>query len=942
MAQTLSHEIVHSVKVWNKEGYTQLQKYVMEAMGEDQFDTLLKEKLTGDDYSAAYDEVIADSCEMLLRDSKALEKIARENASLFVKIKEAVQSFIDKLKKALKEAYGDTGELHSAAEALKLSLSDMTEIQQLFDDVLYKSISNMKNALAEAENAKTRENLKVLENAAEKENLKYSIEYTTDNKPVAIIDNDILDGVPKSQWVQTVKDTILNKFAGGIPISGRLIKVNKISRSEFTNSKYSKYLRAADGSVYQDKLKAANNLDDIILASTNYINEDLKHSRNDSFKEFARGDVLINVGQNGYIAKVIVGFTTNNQMVLYDIVDFRRTNLNIKKRATQSAMQNAGSERNRATLNDSISETEQNVKTKLNSVTESLQFKRWFGDWQNNPKKASKVINKDGTPRVVYYETKSESGTSATGTNAKDRGLISEGMLLFTSQKSSYTGANPKIEECYLCIKNPLYIDSRGYYYANEYYDRHAESINLDYLTGDYDGIIIENSDKSAYPTVLYLVDNPAQVKSATDNLGIFDKFERDIRYSEEKENSNKRFTYDISHWNRHGRPDGETFTLGMTGDVLQGLGAIESDIFMRSEKINDILDKHREIDIDIIQKIPDILNDPVLVLASKNVARNNRANSRLVIFGSVKANNGLPVLVVLDLRPVEKGFVIRDMQKVNSAYTKESNPTEFVKTSDILYSDKKRTLSLLRSIGFQMPIDQQRSGFIGSISYSDMRVNISGESFENVFEMAEGSSLTFSEETNGTDPHSILLADMEMTAKTQTEKNFVEKYREDVEKVVELETELEYLNSEIKEISFTKGSDRSRLASLNARKKAVLYQINLFDSKLTEYRGYKVFQNMIDRKKAKQKTYLSEKFNKKLESVKAEERERSNNIKRELLDKAVELAERRRKKDVMSDIAKRLTEIDRLASSDTRHKHLPSATVELVARMRMPISVDF
>ena len=147
------------------------------------------------------------------------------------------------------------------------------------------------------------------------------------------------------------------------------------------------------------------------------------------------------------------------------------------------------------------------------------------------------------------------------------------------------------------------------------------------------------------------------------------------------------------------------------------------------------------------------------------------------------------------------------------------------------------------------MPIEQQRSGFIGSISYSDMRVNISGESFENVFETAEGSSLTFSEETTGTDPHSILLADMEMTAETQTEKNFVEKYRENVEKVVELETELEYLNSEIKEISFTKGSDRSGLASLNARKKAVLYQINLFDSKLTEYRGYKVFKNMAERK---------------------------------------------------------------------------------------------
>ena len=70
--------------------------------------------------------------------------------------------------------------------------------------------------------------------------------------------------------------------------------------SEFTNSKYSKYLKSSDGTVYRDKFKSANNLDDIILASTNYINEDLKHSRNDKFVEFARGDVLIRAGNADY------------------------------------------------------------------------------------------------------------------------------------------------------------------------------------------------------------------------------------------------------------------------------------------------------------------------------------------------------------------------------------------------------------------------------------------------------------------------------------------------------------------------------------------------------------------------------------------------------------------------------------------------------------------
>ena len=70
-----------------------------------------------------------------------------------------------------------------------------------------------------------------------------------------------------------------------------------------------------------------------------------------------------------------------------------------------------------------------------------------------------------------------------------------------------------------------------------------------------------------------------------------------------------------------------------------------------------------------------------------------------MVIFGSLKAQNGKPVLVSLDLRPVERGFAINDMQKVNSAYAKDK-PMNLVKSSDILFADKKRTIPLLRTMG--------------------------------------------------------------------------------------------------------------------------------------------------------------------------------------------------------------------------------------------------
>ena len=43
------------------------------------------------------------------------------------------------------------------------------------------------------------------------------------------------------------------------------------------------------------------------------------------------------------------------------------------------------------------------VNRKIADVTQSQQFKRWFGDWQNHPENASKVVNADGTPMVVYH-----------------------------------------------------------------------------------------------------------------------------------------------------------------------------------------------------------------------------------------------------------------------------------------------------------------------------------------------------------------------------------------------------------------------------------------------------------------------------------------------------------------------------------------------------------
>ena len=50
--------------------------------------------------------------------------------------------------------------------------------------------------------------------------------------------------------------------------------------------------------------------------------------------------------------------------------------------------------------NNSIRKSSRNVNS-LSDQTETENSKKWFGDWQNDPPKASKVVNEDGTQKVV-------------------------------------------------------------------------------------------------------------------------------------------------------------------------------------------------------------------------------------------------------------------------------------------------------------------------------------------------------------------------------------------------------------------------------------------------------------------------------------------------------------------------------------------------------------
>lgn len=195
----------------------------------------------------------------------------------------------------------------------------------------------------------------------------------------------------------------------------------------------------------------------------------------------------------------------------------------------------------------------------------------------------------------------------------------------------------------------------------------------------------------------------------------------------------NEQYKSELERWDREGRNGNERLILGTTGPILQNLGAENGNIYLNGWKISKIMRTHKEMSLRTFEALPQVLENPSLVLASRAV-RTRGANTRIVMFGDVRAENGKAVQVVLDLLPTEGGYRLDGMQKVNSAYTKDGGRLS-LEDSDVLYTDAKRAAQVLRSLGYRSgsPDGLHKDGYIGSIAYDADGVKISGEKFTSV-----------------------------------------------------------------------------------------------------------------------------------------------------------------------------------------------------------------
>ena len=514
---TLAHELAHDLKAGNAADYLSLQKSVLnyakklENYDESRaaLDATYKAKLGEGKYNID-DEVTNDILGQVLGNQDFLNTLAQENPNVFQRLWNWIKNVL----------------FDGSKSGLTLEQRRM----------LNKYEQGFKKAYNSAFNGRQ-----------QNENVQHSVDYDVDGKPFVIIDDDILANVPEKDWLRTVKEVFKTKFPDGIDMGIFNIPITSDGRREFTSSKYTKKLKKRNFETYSDKLRMANNADEIVQNAYGIQNEDPKHPRKDNIGSFNRGTIDVRVGRNDYEVEVVTGITNRNNEIFYDIVGIKK-----KTSPIRTSTANVQPKIATSSIDNSIPSFQQNVNNSLSEATTDSQGRQLTKE-QQEFFKDSKARDKDGNLEVYYHGTPTGGFTE-----------FKEGAYLTTNKQyaTQYTraierGDNPQVYEVYANIRKPFTLEDKqardifikeyikgGYavgidpYETNQYYDGIE---GIDWNEGDdlfrflkenypdYDSIILEERYNDNGNEQSLLVFNPNQIKNVDNTRPTSNP---DIRYS--------------------------------------------------------------------------------------------------------------------------------------------------------------------------------------------------------------------------------------------------------------------------------------------------------------------------------------------------------------------------------------------------------------------------
>ncbi len=382
---TAAHELTHYLRENNAEAYTELQDFVMQHLIESGTDieTLAKKKVDKErgliSMEDAAEEVIADSCEMMLENTQVPQMMAKENPGLFAQIREWLAGFAAKLRRAFEGVQARSAEAQAMMQYAE-------ELQQMWDNALAGAAQNVRNnTQTEADNGTDTAN-----NGTKSGKNKRSIREIGDTGMRYVkADRQVLFGNDPREWGEQLTKYINKEIRKGNDVlltapDGEIIKLTATTaeKGAFRNVERDKNgrLHVQTDAEYETKLNAEAHIDELVQVS-----EDKRRGKpntpdeNKIHGEFAkdgwryRGAYFMDHDGEYYEVTISVAHGSSGKVV-YNIAEIKKRSF---PQSNGSSNPKTGAQGRKASLDARVSQPAGEVKGKssMRERDEDLQKK---------------------------------------------------------------------------------------------------------------------------------------------------------------------------------------------------------------------------------------------------------------------------------------------------------------------------------------------------------------------------------------------------------------------------------------------------------------------------------------------------------------------------------------------------------------------------------------
>lgn len=988
MVVTLAHELTHYAENLAPAEYANLQEFVFNKLSDETGKSI--EQLIADEIKknggkisegVAKSELVARGCEAMLTDGESIKALAKQDAGLFAKIKTKIDQFCNKIIKACKEILNSDGSIKDSA------ISKEAQMMQKYAQDLRELWSSAVKSAGESNTFEGADTTSMLLKDRNKYpyNMQTVIQDYIDSVDEKIKKDyeDVVNGNVKFKrnYINDVSEKQANDFnrLTGIDVRGYTNNIN-------TNAYVHINQRHGAEGVRDTTMSKSEDVARMKYVIENYDNAELvtkKGGETDYSIEFRdkkdRPAKMVKLSKkiNG-VYYVVITSADNKFKKLWVVSSY------IEKGVTQALDVQAPRSDVRNALasppNESISQNNKNdndiLKQDRNTDSEGNKLTKE----QQEYFKDSKVRDEKGNLKVMYHQT----GADFTVFNSnkevagKYDSELPTGYFLKTDSRDISVGGNKQMK-VYANITNPLTFNNRDeavHYWKKEIPEYKSTYNTIKEIDNEYQKKYEnawEQSMNDYKETWNAMKRGEITEEEFNKRTTAQDKEDEILQEWEDKVNVQKRKAKElINDFIKEKGIDG----IIVKNDVGSNQRSVESYIAFNSNQIKNVTNEaptsnediryqvrqdadgrdYVEISEDILEGVKEddyesvtkkvltsifksgIENKNNIFTMNKN-DKNEFVRNKTMTYYLHNDNQMRLDKLRLSKNALEIIDNAKNWKNVEKKYTNTNNKhlVDFAygylnvsvlgndyKVKVVMGADKFGNIHLY-DIADMTPtkINGRTNTTVHSIKGASM---FNGSSEDNISKSEMDVNKILKQDRNTDSSREILATALESTIKNDTERQYIKNYRDNIDKLYDLDKKLDIVNGALKEMYFAPGNKpTSTIKELQQQANGIRKQMKRYENNLLKLESTKTLKNFVERENKAAATKQRQIDAQRLKEYRTKQNERFDRMQKRYQDAAKQKVENRKRIEARNKVIKRVDKLNKWLEKPNNKKYIPA-----------------